>query len=183
MGIKPKKINIMPFGLSLAFNTNIEEYNKKYKQANLLTIKKLIITIAGPLVNCIIAIIFIIWDIPFFGISGTVAPIGIEGTIREYIIYSNIIIAIINLIPIYPLDGGRIAKYILEIIYGKKVAYNYINIISNVTISLITIASSFAILYLKNIAILVILGYLWYLVLKENKIYKNKKYLYELLER
>ena len=97
---------------------------------------------------------------------------------RELIIYANIIIGIFNLIPIYPLDGGRIVKNIVNIIYGRKEAYEYANLISNITISILTAISSILILYLKNIAILLIISYLWILVIKENKKYKNKKLLY-----
>ena len=87
-------------------------------------------------------------------------------------------IAIFNLIPIYPLDGGRIVKGILHILYGRRESYEYTNKISNICISLLTAASSIAILYWKNIAILLILAYLWYLVIVENKKYKNKKEIY-----
>ena len=88
-------------------------------------------------------------------------------------------IAIFNLIPIYPLDGGRIAKGILHILFGRKEAYRYSYMISNVTISILTAISSIVILNLKNIAILLILAYLWYLVISENKRYRTKQKIYE----
>ena len=88
-------------------------------------------------------------------------------------------IAIFNLIPIYPLDGGRILNNILYIIKNRKQAYRYTNIVSNITISILTAISSIVILYCKNYAILIILGYLWFLVIKENKIYEKKIKIYE----
>ena len=39
------------------------------------------------------------------------------------------------------------------------------------------------IIYLKNIAILLIIGYLWYLVISENKIYNQKVKIYEIIEK
>ena len=111
-------------------------------------------------------IIYLLFDITFFGIE------------RELVIYSNILIGIFNLIPIYPLDGGRILKNILHIIFGLKKSYDYTNQISKITICMLTVISSIAILYLKNIAILIILAYLWYLVLTEDKKYEKKKQLY-----
>ena len=40
LGLKPEKIEIMPFGLSVAFKLNTRDYNKKIKNANLLELKK-----------------------------------------------------------------------------------------------------------------------------------------------
>ena len=41
------------------------------------------------------------------------------------IIYANILLIIFNLMPIYPLDGGRILKGILYVLFGKKKAEKY----------------------------------------------------------
>lgn len=162
LGLKPSNLEIMPFGIRVSFDVKPENYNKKVKKGTILTIKKLIIAMMGPITNLIFVVIFYIYNIDFFGIS------------REFIIYSNILIGVFNLIPIYPLDGGRIIKNILHIFYGRKDAYKFTNMISNITIVLLTIISSISILYFKNIAILIIIVYLWSLVLIENKKYKNK---------
>ena len=95
------------------------------------------------------------------------------------IILANFAIMIYNLVPIYPMDGGRILKGILHILYGRKEAYDYIHTISYFTICFLTICCSIAILYWQNVAILLILAYLWYLVIAENKKYQKKKKLYE----
>lgn len=170
LGFKPNSIEIMPIGLSIAFESKIDNYNKKIKKGTLLTLKKIIIAASGPLTNLIFIVLFSLFDFNFLKLN------------RELIIYSNILIAIFNLIPIYPLDGGRIVKGILHILYGRKDSYEYINKISNISICLLTAISSIAILYLRNIAILIILGYLWYLVIAENRKYKNKKEIYNRLE-
>lgn len=171
LGFKPNEIEIMPFGLSIGFESKLENYNHKIKKGTILTIKKMIIAICGPLTNLIFVLIFSIFKNPI-----------IESKI-ELIIYANIIIGMFNLIPIYPLDGGRIAKYILNITEGRAKAYKYTNLISNITISMLTAISSIAVLYFKNVAILLILGYLWLLVIKENKRYKNKKVIYENIQK
>lgn len=166
LGFKPSVLEIMPFGLSIGFEGKADYYNKKIRNGTLLNIKKMIIAMSGPFVNLIFILIFITSSISFLGMK------------TELIVYANIIIGIFNLIPIYPLDGGRIAKNILNIIYGRKEAYEYTNLISNITLSLLTAISSIAILYYKNIAILLIIGYLWILVIRENKRYQSKKQLY-----
>ena len=81
------------------------------------------------------------------------------------------------------MDGGRIIKGILHILYGSKQAYEYINKISYLSVCILTIISSIMILYWKNVTILLILAYLWYLVIIENKKYQNKKKIYENMER
>lgn len=169
LGFKVTKLEIMPYGLSVGFEVKCQDYNKKIKNGNILSIKKLLIALAGPFINFIIAIIFILFNMTLFGIE------------RDLIVYSNILIGVFNLIPIYPLDGGRIIKNILHIFIGLKKSYQNINEISKITICLLTMISSIAILYLKNIAILIILSYLWYLVIIENKKYEKRKKLYEKL--
>ena len=129
-GFKPKSLEIMPLGLSIGFESKSENYNKKIKKGTLLTLKKTIIAASGPLTNLLFIIIFLVFPISFFGIS------------KDIVIYANILIAIFNLIPIYPLDGGRIAKGILHILFGRKDAYRYTYMISNITISILTAISS-----------------------------------------
>lgn len=166
LGFKPNTIEIMPFGLSISFEGKVDNYNKKIKKASILILKKMIIAISGPLINFIFAIVFLIF------------PIHLSKIEPQTIVYANMLIGIFNLIPIYPLDGARVLKYILHIIYGKEDASYYIDKISYITVIVLTAVSGIAILYLKNIAIVIILSYLWYLVIYENKKYRNKKEIY-----
>ena len=132
----------------ILFKNNIQDYNIKIQKGNEICIKKIAIAFAGPLVNIFIAII------AFFMPENIVAQ-------KETIIYANLMLAIFNLLPIYPLDGGRIVKEIIMIKDGTKLAYEKINNISKVTVIIITIITSIIILKIHNIAILIILTYLW----------------------
>lgn len=167
--MKPQKLEIMPFGVSISFKINTEDYNKKIKSGNTLNIKKMMVAIAGPLTNLII--IFITYNLKVDIIKAMM------------IIYTNLLIILFNLLPIYPLDGGRILKEFLHIIQGKRKSEESINNISIITTIIITAIGSILILYLKNIAIFIIIMYLWYLVLKENSKYLNKKKLYDKIEK
>ena len=171
LGFKPVGLEIMPFGLSIGFEENVEKQSKKIRKTSISTLKKLIITLNGPLTNIFFVLIFSFIPINLFGIQ------------REIIIYANILIGIFNLLPIYPLDGGRIIKYILKILYGnEKINYYVINI-SYYTVILLTAISSITILVYKNIAILIILFYLWYIVFIERKKYEDKRKIYERLRK
>lgn len=165
MGMKPEKIELMPFGVSISFKIKVEEYNKKIKKGNKLEIKKILVALAGPLTNFIIIII--------------ASKIHIDLFKALIIIYTNFLIMIFNLLPIYPLDGGRILKGILHINFGIRKSEFYTNIISKITVAIITILSSILILYIHNIAIALVDMYLWYLIIKEDIIYKKREKILE----
>ena len=122
------------------------------------------------MVNIFIVIFAILFNVEFLNIS------------NDVIVYSNILIAFFNLLPIYPLDGGRVLKNMLHIIDGLKNTYMYINIVSNVSIIILTIFASIMIFYLKNISVIIIISYLWYLVIKENEKYYMKMRMYKIIE-
>lgn len=172
--LKPEAFSITPFGLQISFKAEPNLYNTKIKNGTKLCLKRMSLALAGPLTNFIIALILIILNnielyknSIFFG---------------EIAIYANILIGIFNLIPIYPLDGGRILKEIISIRSGIKKSYYYINKISNITMICLMFISSILLLYIHNIAILIILVYLGYLVIKQNKIYKIKSRLINAIE-
>lgn len=165
MGMKPEKIEIMPFGVSISFKINVKEYNKKIKKGNALEIKKIIVALAGPITNFIIILI--------------TSNLKLDLIKSMLIIYTNFLIMIFNLLPIYPLDGGRILKGILHIILGKRKSEKYINNISKITVIVITAISSILILYIQNISIFLIDMYLWYLVIKEDLKYKKREEIYK----
>lgn len=165
LGLKPEKIDLIPMGLAVSFKVNISDFNKKKKRGNVEVLKEIFIAIAGPVVNLIILILALIFIK--------------DEMLKNLIVYANLLIFMFNLLPIYPLDGGRILNGILHIFVGKKEAMKLSYNISMIIIIIVTAIASIGILYYKNIAIFFIVMYLWVIVLKEAFIYRKIENLYK----
>lgn len=170
LGFKPREIQINIAGVRIEFKPKIEEYNKRILKGSSLSLKRAIIAMAGPITNFLI--IAILQLISIINHKFMLSNMGIN------VVYANFLIGIFNLIPIYPLDGGRILKEILYIFKGLKKSYIYTYKISKITIIVFTAISSIAILYLRNFAVVIILIYLWALVFIERSRYKRKMMVY-----
>lgn len=159
--LKTKTLSLMPLGISVTF----EAYGYK----KLIEKKKIILALAGPVTNFLIAII--------------AGLLHIDKNLKEMIIYSNLLISIFNMLPLYPLDGGRILKGIIRIKTSEETSDRIVNKTSNVVIIILTALASIAILYLKNLAILFVIIYLWLIVIKENKRYNIKIKMYNMIKK
>lgn len=169
VGMKPTKMELNPYGVSISFSINANDYNKKILKANLLEIKKIIVASAGPITNLII---ILITDKLNLGIFTEIT-----------IMYANLLLIIFNLLPIYPLDGGRILKSLLYIFTEKKKSEIYTNIISFCTLLGISVIGVGLTFKSQNIAIIFIIIILWIMYIKEYVYYKNKKKIYKLMKK
>lgn len=165
LGFETDTFKIMPFGFCIEFKTNIKDYNKKVIKSNLLSVKKILIAFAGPVLNIIIVILGLIYKF------------------KNDIIYANLLLFIFNMLPIYPLDGGKILQNTAKILFGNKKANRYTNIISNMVLIFLTIISSIIIIIYKNVAIFVIIVCLWIIMIKENKKYDTYKKIYKIIDK
>ena len=147
IGGKARKLYLNPLGVSLEFYS----YGKKSP------LYKICFFLVRPLINLIIPIIF------YF--------IKYDEHHKSKIIYTNLSLCIFNLIPIIPLDGGKILKEILKKIIGINNANKFIIIISKTFLVIISLIYSIAIIEIKNIYLLLLLIYLWYLYFLEEKKY------------
>ncbi len=169
LGMKPDKLEIMPLGISISFRVLPKDYNYKVKFGNIFEVKKIIVALAGPLTNFIIVVLAL--------------NLNLEIVSNMIIIYCNLLLMIFNLLPIYPLDGGRILNSILYILFGKFKSEQMINNISFAVLMLITISSSIIVYAFKNISIFLIVIFLWVIYLKEDLIYRRRKKIYKLVEK
>ena len=158
LGMIPTKLEIMPLGFRVSFKLKLKDYNKKILKGNLLELKKIIVAASGPSTNLLIIILIIL-----------LKPNFIE---TEIAIYANLLIIVFNILPIYPLDGGRILKSIVHINAGGRIAKIVTYKVANAIMIIITFIGSIAIFYFKNISVFLIIMFLWILVIRENKKYK-----------
>ncbi|MBQ7339756.1 MAG: site-2 protease family protein [Clostridia bacterium] len=100
-GYKLNKITLMPFGAIVQGN-----FDKPFIKDDV------IISLAGPLTNLLIAVLFVA--------SWWVYPLSYPYT--EIAMQANLSMAIVNLLPALPLDGGRILCALLSVRFGKKTA-------------------------------------------------------------
>lgn len=162
LGFVPKTLRVNPLGVSIEFY-NYNEFDKEKRN------KRIITYLAGPIVNLILAVI------TYF--------LKIELSLKYKIIYTNLLLSIFNLIPILPLDGGKALKEILRKKYNDKVTTIFMLYNTKIILALFTIGYSIVILRMKNIAIVFLILYLWYLYFIEEKKGKLKIRIYEAIER
>ena len=165
LGFETDTLRIMPLGFSIEFKIKVQDYNKKIMNSNILSVKKILVAAAGPFSNLFIIIV------------------GMFFNININFIYANFLILIFNLLPIYPLDGGRILKNSLKILYGNRKANKYDNIIMNISVILLTIFCSILILFIHNISIVLILLVLWWTTIKENIKYNTYNKIYQTIDK
>lgn len=170
LGFKPKTISIIPYGFNLGFEVKCNDYNKRIGNGNQLTVKKIIIALAGPMANIICLILT------------EILRNKMNVDLYQYAVYSNILLILFNLIPIYPLDGGRIAQGVLHIEAGLRKSYAYTKTITYINIVILTTISSILILCYKNIAIFLAIMYLWVMVYNSNKEFTLKEKMYKKIE-
>lgn len=150
----PKRMSLNAFGISLEFYS--------YGKENVLY--KIIFYLIGPLINFVCAILFL--------------KLKNYQLYKEEIIYTNLAICFFNLIPICPLDGGKIVKELLKVFIGIDKSNEIMIIFSKIFLFIISFVYSIFIIKIKNIMILFLIIYLWYLLIIEEKkyeIYKKTK--------
>lgn len=109
LGYSLNGVSLLPFGAGLSINQNF--YNER---------DEIMVAIAGPVTNFIFIVVTISlwWIFPSLYVY------------TSLFVWANFITALINLLPCYPMDGGRILVGYLSINISRKKAINISNIFS-----------------------------------------------------
>lgn len=98
--VKIEKFSILPFGVALHIN----------EVENISSVKQILIYLAGPLS----IFINLPWIVLLFN-NGYINEIN-----YQFLFRINIVMCVVNLIPIYPLDGYMIVKALLQLFFPYK---------------------------------------------------------------
>lgn len=156
------------------FNVNITDFKVlplgaklEYSASDTSFIKQSIVYLSGPLSNLLFAILIVISE--YYIIIPD----------SEFFIFYNILIALLNLIPSFPLDLSRAINSFLQIFFSKedafKISYN-ISIITDIIIILLGVYV--LCMGIRNV-ILILLGA--FLICSSRK--EKEKYLYLTLKK
>lgn len=132
-GYRLNKITLMPFGAVVSGNLDNMHIKDEIK-----------IAIAGPLTNLAIALFFVAlwWMFPtLYAFTDIVAE-------------ANFSLAIMNFLPIYPLDGGRVLSASLSGMLGKKKSFLICKIIGVVFSLILFVLFVFSIFNTVNFSLL-----------------------------
>lgn len=148
LGMKIKIFKIMPFGAELRFEN----------QHKVKGMREIALSISGPLVN----LLFCISSIAFLPQTES----------SQFFICANASVFIFNMLPVLPLDGGRIMKALFYLRSGEISSVKYVLVISKI-FDVILIILGFGILYYTefNFSILLIGVFVMFYIFDENKNY------------
>lgn len=112
LGYELNVIKLMPYGAALSGNDDL--LRPKHEVS---------IALAGPLFNLVLAVVFaaLWWLVPA------------SYVFTEAFCMCNMYIGVFNMLPVYPLDGGRVALAALSVKLDRKRAYKITRIVSFVT--------------------------------------------------
>lgn len=147
---KINQINILPFGGELdTDNFGVSSLWEEF-----------LVIISGPLINVFVASLLFLGD-------------GSSGYYGKYFMQVNFAVLLANLLPIWPLDGGKLVNIALSFIYPFREAFNKTLILS--VISIILLSVGFLMLNIKILNGWIFIAFLVFAIWKG---FKQKEFLF-----
>lgn len=137
-GIAMESITLLPFGLCAVPENPLRISPKQ----------EIFCAAAGPVENLLTALILL------------ALPLPAENETVRYLLYCNAALCLINLLPILPLDGGRILYYSLSVRWNAPICETVCRRSGVVLICLLSAPAVAELLFDKNPSFVMILGYL-----------------------
>ncbi len=148
-GIKTKHITLLPIG-GVAMLENVPEKPEQ----------ELAVALAGPLVNVVIAALLMLYlyasGKPVFTTPFTTLPL--SDNFIQNLLKINLVLAAFNLIPAFPMDGGRALRAILSLKLSRVLATNIAARIGQFIAILFVLGGLFVNPFLVFIGIFIFLG-------------------------
>lgn len=104
-GIPTKDITLLPIG-GLA---RLERIPRD-------PVKELVIAIAGPAVNVILALAIVVAMVAVYGVTPWAEDAYLGGSLLNGLFQINVALIVFNMIPAFPMDGGRVLRSILAML-------------------------------------------------------------------
>lgn len=127
-------ISILLIGFGWGKPVYVDDSNFKNRDRD-----NMLVALAGPLSNlCLAVVLTLVLKLMFmFGAVEFLYNLGNIGTVIftliQYTIIINITLAVFNMLPIHPFDGGKIVRYFLP----RELKYKFDNLFSNGTTQMI----------------------------------------------
>ena len=107
-GVKTRDVTLWPFG-------GISSMERMPDKPG----EELIVAVAGPAVNVVIAAVLLLWLGPRFDLANLTTIEDPAVSLAVKVAAANIILVVFNLIPAFPMDGGRVLRAILAMRMGN----------------------------------------------------------------
>lgn len=132
--------------------------------------EELLVAIAGPMVNVVIAILCFIGIASFAGMEHFIINEQSDqiDSFPKFVVavfFINVVLFFFNLIPAFPMDGGRILRALLSMKLGKTKSTKIASIIGK----MFAVGFMFYGLYISHYVLVVIGGFIFFMANTENK--------------